>query len=80
MEKPSAFWRRVTIFRRKGRIGVNNAFNPCFKTLKVQGDVPFVRYDASQKLCGGGLRRIAYFAKLGPRMDNCVSPSQRLPH
>jgi len=67
-------------FRRKGHIGVNNAFNPCFETLRVQGDGCFVRYDVSQKSCGGGLRRIAHFAKFGPQMGSCVSPAQRLPH
>ena len=35
MEKPSALWRRVTIFRRKGLVGVYNALNPCFETLEV---------------------------------------------
>ena len=30
--------------------------------------------------CGGGMPRIAFFAKLRPRIDNCVSPGQRLPY
>jgi len=68
------------VFRRKGHIGVNNAFNPCFETLKVSDIGYFVRGDVSQKSGGCGLRRIAHFAKLGPRMDNCVSPAERLPH
>ena len=80
MEKPSALWRRLTIFQRKVHIGVNNAFNPCFETLKVYIDGSFVRGNESQKSCGGWLRRIATFAKLGPRMGNCVSPAQKLPY
>jgi hypothetical protein len=37
MEKPSALWRHLTSFRRKGRVGVNMSFIPCFDTPSVEG-------------------------------------------
>ena len=79
MEKPSALWRRLTTFRRKEHIGVNIAFIPALKRSKSRA-MFFRRGDVSEKSFGGRPRRIAHFAKLGPRMGNCVSPALKLPH
>ena len=53
-----------------------------FDMLTVESVIYLVRDDVSRSGCGGEVPRIAHecFAKLGPRIENCVSPGQRLPH
>ena len=53
---------------------------PCFGTITVGSDTYLVLGDVSRAGCGARLPRIAYFAKLGPRIDNCVSPGPMLTH
>ena len=68
MEKPSALWRHLTSFRRKGRVGVNMSFIPCFDTPSVEGDIYLCWKNNAERKKGVDCA----FEKIGP-LESAIS-------
>ena len=76
MEKPRALWRHlITIFRRKGRVGVNMSCIPCFDTPSVEGGMYLCWKNSAER--NKGVDRA--FAKIDLRIGEFHAAASNIP-